>query len=136
MAQVVIVDSGPLVAFLDRTEREHERIAEVLKSIAPPLLTVEPVLTEVCFLLRRVAGAPEAVLRLLQQGLLKTPLLVTDEAEALERLMRKYADVPMSLADACLVRLAELDPRSRVLTLDSDFRIYRTHRRRAIRLVL
>lgn len=135
MAQVVVLDTGPLVAFLDRREREHARVAETMKSLTAPLLTVEPVLAEACFLLRRVSGGTQAILRMIRDGLLVVPLRVSEEAAALDALMGKYADVPMSLTDACLVRVVELNPRALVFTLASDFRVYRTHRRRVIRLV-
>ncbi len=135
MAKVVLLDAGPLVAFLDRREREHERVVGVMQGLPAPLVTVEPVLTEACFLLRGVPGGARAVLQLVRDGLLVVPFRVADEAQALEELLQKYADVPMSLADACLVRAAELHRGARVFTLDSDFHVYRLHRRRPVPLV-
>lgn len=135
MAALIVVDAGPLVALLDATEREHRRIAQAVKGLPGPFVTAEPALAEACFLLRHVKDGPLTVLRLVRDGLVRVGLAVEPEAVALEALMTKYADVPMSLADACLVRLAELNASARVLTFDSDFHVYRRHRNRRIELV-
>lgn len=130
-----MLDTGPLVALLNASEREHARVVQVTQGLAAPFLTTEPVITEACFLLRGVPGGSRAVLRLVQDGLLRVELSVGAQAGALEALMAKYESVPMSLADACLVRLVELNRGSRVLTLDSDFLVYRQHRNRRIPLL-
>jgi uncharacterized protein len=103
--------------------------------LTPPLLTCEPVLTEACFLIQRSGGRPADVLRKLQAGIIEVPLEVKTESAALETLMRRYEDAPMSLADACLVRLAELHADCQVFTLDSHFRHYRRHGRQVIPLL-
>lgn len=131
----VVVDTGPLVALLNRRERTHARVKAVLEQLPAPLFTVEAVLTEAMFLLRGVRGAPEQVLHLVRDGLLRLPMTVEAEASALGQLVSRYANVPMSLADACLVRLVELMPDASVLTLDDDFRIYRAKKTRVIQLV-
>ena len=80
-------------------------------------------------------GAPEAVISLVERGVLDVSFRLADEAAAVARMMKmmkKYDDVPMSLADACLVRMSEQRPGSVVLTLDGDFRIYRRSRRQRI----
>jgi predicted nucleic acid-binding protein len=128
----VIIDTGPLVALLNRRERLHGWTKDVLDTIEPPIFTCEPVLSEACFLLRDIDGGPGAVLELVARGIVRTDFHVGAEIDSLRILMRKFASVPMSLADACLVRMTELDPRSVVLTLDSDFRIYRRNRRQVI----
>jgi predicted nucleic acid-binding protein len=120
------------VAFLDRRDRYHRWAAEQWDQIVPPLLTCEPVLSEACFLLRDVSGGAPAVLDLVVRGVLRVALAIEAEAAALRKLMSRYADVPMSLADACLVRMAEQRPGSRLLTLDRDFRLFRMHRRQVI----
>jgi predicted nucleic acid-binding protein len=127
----VLIDTGPLVAFLNREDECHEWARDNWATIRPPLLTCEAVLGEACFLLSSAGGAG-AVLGLLKDGVLSIRLDVEKEAEALTRLLEKYADVPMSLADACLVRMAEQVGRSVVFTLDSHFRIYRKHGRQVI----
>lgn len=130
-----LLDSGPLVAFFDRKDAYHAWAYECMGSLQPPLLTCEPVLTEACFLLQRGAGRPTSVLQALQQGTLQVSLDIKSEAAAIEALMRRYADLPMSLADACLVRMSELHPSSQVLTLDRDFARYRRHGRSLIQLI-
>jgi predicted nucleic acid-binding protein len=131
----VLLDTGPLVALLNRREKAHARVKAVLEQLPSPLFTVEPVLTEAMFLLRGIKGAPEKVLHLVRDGLLRVPMSVETEAIALAQLVARYSNVPMSLADACLVRLVELMPDASVLTLDDDFRIYRAKKSRVIQLV-
>lgn len=86
-------------------------------------------------MVRRLGGNPLAVLELVRKGVIRPAFSVEDEVERLMELQRTYADVPMSLADACLVRLTELHDDSRVMTTDSDFRIYRRNRRQVIPLL-
>ena len=128
----VIVDTGPLVALLNRRERYHGWVKAVLDGIEPPIFTCEPVLSETCFLLQGVTSGQEAVLELLARGILRSDFRIAAELDSLRYLMKKFSDVPMSLADACLVRMTELDPQGRVLTLDSDFKIYRRNRRQVV----
>lgn len=131
----VIIDTGPLVALLNRRERLHGWAKEVLDTIEPPIFTCEPVLSEACFLLRDIHGGPDAVLNLVGRGIVRTDFHVATEIDSLRVLMKKFSNVPMSLADACLVRMTELDPRGVVLTLDSDFRVYRRNRRQIIPMI-
>ena len=131
----IIVDSGPLVALLVRTDRHHEWVVERLRELRPPFLTCEPVLADVAHLVRRVRHGLERFVDLLMSDLLRVELDVMAEREAIGRLLRKYVDRPMSVADACLVRIAELNDSASVFTIDSDFAVYRKHGRRAIALV-
>ena len=130
-----LVDSGPLVAFYDRKDAWHLWAHEQMDALAPPLLTTEPVLTEACFLLQRGTGDPAVILRAVQRDILQVAFDVAAEASALETLIGRYSDVPMSLADASLVRLSELHRDSRVFTLDRDFRQYRRNSRQVIPLI-
>jgi predicted nucleic acid-binding protein len=98
-------------------------------------LVCEPVLTEAIYLLARYAKAQDALFELLQNGALKIALRIEDHVDALRRLMQKYRDTPMSLADACLVRMAEIHDRHDVLTLDADFSVYRKHGRVPLKLI-
>ena len=125
MREAVIADTGPLVAFLVRQAEHHRWACEVMATVRPPLLTCEPVLAEVVHLLRRHGCDADPLLALVERGVIKVALSETGELMPLRQLMRRYRDRPMSLADACLVRLSELQERPRVWTLDSDFRIYR-----------
>ncbi len=128
----VMIDTGPLVAFLNRRERHHSWVKGVLDTVEPPIFTCEPVLSESCFLLQDIKGGQEAILALISRGLLRSDFRVAAEANSLRALMKKFSDVPMSLADACLVRMTELDQHGVVLTLDSDFRIYRRNQRQVV----
>ncbi len=128
----IIVDTGPVVAFLNRRDAFHEWSVAQLAEIEPPLLTCESVLTEASFLLRNFKGGPEAILRLVSSGAVAVPFRLDRELGPVKRLLERYASVPISLADACLVRLAEQVADSAVLTLDAQFRIYRKHGRQVI----
>ncbi|WP_420447678.1 type II toxin-antitoxin system VapC family toxin [Candidatus Palauibacter sp.] len=129
----ILLDTGPLIAFLNSRDRYHPWAREQWARVEPPFLTCEAVIAEACFLAYRLAsGAPEAVVSLVERGVLDVSFGLADEAAAIARMMKKYDDVPMSLADACLVRMSEQRPGSVVLTLDSDFRIYRRSGRQPI----
>ena len=130
-----IVDTGPLVAFFDRAERHHAWAVEHIEKLEPPLLLCEPVLTEAMYLLSRYARATDALLELTGNGALTIAFHVEDHADALRTLLRKYRDVPMSLADACIVRMTEIYDGQDVVTLDSDFSIYRKHGRAPLSLI-
>lgn len=132
MRTVILADAGPLVALFNRSDRHHAWALSRFREFTEPLLTTEPVLTESLHLLRRVPGGVEKLLSLWQRGLVVAALSAEVEKLSLLALMRRYAEVPVSLADACLVRLAEIHPRCKVWTLDADFRVYRRNGRQAI----
>jgi predicted nucleic acid-binding protein len=132
----VLIDTGPLVAFLAAGSLHQEWVFAQWKQLRPPLLTCEPVLTEAAFLLKREGCETDTLFELLERGVLRVGLEVEDQLADLRVLMRRYRDRPMSLADACLVRLAELHPGGRVLTFDADFRIYRSHGNRVIPVLM
>lgn len=128
----VIVDTGPLVALLNPRDPYHDWARETVARVEPPMQTCEAVITEAAFLVRTAAGGSAAVLELVKRSVVEITFRMSAELLALRTLVQRYASVPMSLADACLVRMSELDPRAAVLTLDRDFRVYR----RSGRLVL
>jgi len=130
-----IVDTGPLVAFFDRAEQHHRWIAERIEELEAPLLVCEPVLAETMYLLARYPRAQDALLELLQNGALSVAFKIADHVGALRKLLQKYRDTPMSLADACIVRMAEIHDRHAVLTLDADFLVYRKHGRTPLTLL-
>jgi predicted nucleic acid-binding protein len=130
-----LLDTGPLVDFLNRNDQWHQWSKAQMGALAPPLLTCEPVLTESCFLIQRNGGQPAEVLKKVMAGVIAVALELQTKAAALEALMRRYDDTPMSLADACLVRLSELHSDCQVFTLDADFRRYRRHGRQVIPLL-
>lgn len=128
----VIIDTGPLVALLNRRERHHAWVKAVLDTVEPPIFTCDPVLSESCFLLQEIGGGQDAILELIARGILRSDFRVSGEIDSLRALMKKFGDVPMSLAHACLVRMTELDAHGVVLTLDSDFKLYRRNRRQVV----
>ncbi len=132
MKTQVVVDTGPLVALLNRHDAHHAWVMAQLQHMAPPLVTCEAVLAEAAWLVRHTPEARAALLEMLGDGFLHIGMAVADHHRALLALVRRYASVPMSLADACLVRLAELYPHSDVFTLDSDFAVYRKNGRQVI----
>jgi predicted nucleic acid-binding protein len=127
-----LLDAGPLVALIDAGDRDHAWSRKTLGRLRPPLITCEAALSEALFLLRRDKHASRKIAALFERGLIASvPVLDTDAAGVLE-LMESYSSVPMSLADACLVWLAGRMPSSVVVTLDSDFAIYRKNRDKKI----
>ncbi|MBN8247875.1 MAG: PIN domain-containing protein [Verrucomicrobia bacterium] len=135
MNHTILLDTGPLVAWLSDQDEWHRWAVEQFEMLEPPLVTCEAVLTEACFLYAREGGQPAGVIGNVRSGILRVPFEISDEAAAVETLMARYADAPMSLADACLVRLSELYRDCRVLTLDRHFKRYRRFGRSVIPLL-
>ncbi len=136
MKQGVLVDTGPLVAFLNGKDRFHDWTVAQWNQIAPPMLTCEAVVSEACFLLTRSSGGSDSVMQLVQRKILMISFHLEDHIDPVKRLLLKYRSVPMSLADACLVRMSELHSNSLVFTLDSDFNLYRKNGRHVIPTIL
>ncbi len=134
MEPVGLLDTGPLVSFLASGLEHHEWAVQEWKRLRPPLLTCEAVLTETSFLLKRDGRDPDPLFALLDRGIIRIGLFIQEQQADLRALMRRYRNRPMSLADACLVRLSEIHTAAEVLTLDSDFRIYRRHGNKVIPL--
>jgi predicted nucleic acid-binding protein len=131
-----LLDTGPLLALIDERDQHHAWVRSQFVEIEPPLLTCEAVLTESCFLAQRNLGRIDAVWGLLERGVVRLAFSLEEHWSHVSVLMRHYANVPMSLADACLVRMSELVGECVVFTMDSDFRIYRRHRRQKIPLLI
>ncbi len=136
MAKPIIFDSGVLVALIDKREQFHQWATEQAQTITPPFVTCEAVITETCFLLRNVHNGEAAVLSMIEDGILQIDFSLSDEITKIKALMNKYQDVPMSSADACLVRMSELMDNAFVFTLDSDFHIYRKNGKKRINLIV
>jgi predicted nucleic acid-binding protein len=128
----VIIDTGPLVAVLSRRDRHHSWSKDQFAQIDPPMITCEPVVAEACYLVRDVHTGIDSLMRLINEGVVAIRFNLADELPAVTRLLKRYASVPMSLADACLVRMAEQHTASPILTLDTHFRIYRKSGRTVI----
>jgi uncharacterized protein len=136
MLDRVIVDTGILVAAIDRRDSRHAWVTEQLTHISPPLLTCEAVISETWFLLQRVKNGRETLLQLLTDRHVEVRFNLQLELPATLALLDRYRSVPVSLADAELVRMSELYSHSYVFTLDSDFQIYRKNRDLPIPLII
>jgi predicted nucleic acid-binding protein len=134
MAGNLLVDAGFLVALLSRRDSHHLWAASQATQHAPPWRTCEAVLSEAFHLLGS-RGSP-VLSSMLRRRVVLVNFLLKDEMETVLRLLQKYADVPISLAGACLVRMTETLPDPLLLTTDSDFRVYRRHSRQAIPCVM
>jgi predicted nucleic acid-binding protein len=122
------------VAALSRSDHAHTWAKSQFAAFSAPFLTCEPVISEACFLLRQHKGGASGVLALIESGAVRLGMSLAEEAPAVRKLSDRYSDVPASLADVCLVRMAEIYDRCLVLSLDSDFHIYRRHGRKTIPL--
>ncbi len=125
MAQLVLLDAGPLVAVLDKREQWHAWAVAQMSKVQPPLLTCEAVITEACFLLQQHPSALRQLHQWAAQGLIKLLPLPEGGPVSTFASMQRYANVPMSFADASLLLHAESLPQTRIFTLDKDFTIYR-----------
>jgi uncharacterized protein len=130
-----LVDTGPLVAYCNRADRHHDWAVETFGQVAPPLWTCEAVLTETFYRVQKDGGRLDVLWGWLRHGAVRVEFQMAVHWEDLEKLMDKYADQEMDLADACLVKLSELHHDCRVITCDDDFLVYRRKERLQIPLV-
>ena len=133
--KVWIADAGAILALLSPSERQNAWAAEQVRSAPPTVLTCDAVISEACFLLKRDGQEAERVFDLVETGFLRSEFDLHAEFRAVRDLMHRYRDLPMSCADACLVRMAEIHSDCVVWTLDRDFHTYRRHRRQTIPLI-
>lgn len=133
MSIKLLVDTGPLVAFFNRADAHHAWVSQAWK-IKAELVTCDAVLAEAAFLLSARRPAVDALFAFVEEGAMSS-IGMGAEVPAIRRLMTRYSSVPMSFADGCLVRMAELHPRAIVTTCDSDFRVYRRLGRQVIPLL-
>lgn len=131
----VLVDTGFIVALLDRSESFHQACARTVRELEAPLITCEAVIAETCYLLRNLSGAPEAVIENVAAGIFQVPFQISQETAGVKRVLRKYRDRKIDLADACLIRLADLFGTADILTLDQDFAIYRWGKNKPFRML-
>ncbi len=130
-----LLDAGPIVAYFHPRDQFHAWALEAFDQLAPPIVTCEPVLVEAFHLLARYPNGLDLLTEFCESGTLQIDFRMLEEMKALGELMRKYRDVPMDLADAGLVLLAERHPAATVITTDRDFLVYRTRNRRQIRIL-
>ena len=136
MIKPSIADTGVIVAFLDKRDSWNVWTIEQMRRLPIPFLTCEAVIVEACFLMAHLPNGKENVLKLVSSGVLQIDFSLQTEIEAVEKLIKKYADVPMDFADACLVRMSEQVENSIVFTTDSDFHIYRKNGKQKIDLII
>ncbi len=135
MGKTILIDSGAIVAGLHRRDQHHAWARAHLEAFVDPCLTCEAVLSESFFLLQRARKGREALFTLLERKIIAVGFSIQNELAQTLRLLRRYADTPMSFADACLVRMVELIDEATVFTTDSDFEMYRKQGRQVISLI-
>src|SRR5204863_5997530 len=127
----ILLDTGPLVALLSKNDVNHDRARRLFAECLPPFRCCEAVVAEACFLMRTVhRNGPAEILALAGRGVYRIGIEAEQHWSNIEALLRKYADRPISLADACLIRSAEIYAEPRIATFDADFRMYRWARNR------
>jgi uncharacterized protein len=131
-----LLDTGVIVALLDRSEKRHAGCLAVVEGLERPLVTCEAVIAESCYLLRRLPGAAETVLENVDRGVFQIPFQLSRSAAPVRSIMRKYRDLPVDFADACLIQLADELNAGDILTLDRDFESYRWRRNRPFHLLV
>jgi uncharacterized protein len=120
----VLVDAGALIALLDRSDEHHEAAARAIATLTDTLLTVMPAVTEAMHLLARIHRGQDALLDLIEDEAVSIADLGEPDLRRMKALMRKYRNLPMDFADAALVRVAERERLTRILTFDRHFRVY------------
>lgn len=132
----VLVDAGPLVAILDRGDPDHDTCVDALGTLRSSLITVWPAFTEAMYLLALSWQGQKALWSRLELGALTLAPLDETDASRMRELMEKYRDLPMDLADAALVRVAERESLTQIFTLDRrHFSVYRVGRRRSFSIL-
>ncbi len=133
---MILIDAGPLIAAVKRDDQHHAECVNVLRALNEPMGTVWPVLAEVMHLLGRTRSAQDAIWGWIERGVVQILPLGPGDVPRIRELMRTYADLPMHLADAALVRVAEREGTRDFFTIDKkDFAVYRLHGRIKPRIV-
>ena len=132
----ILVDAGPLIALFDRSDRHHEKVISFLKAFRGQLLTTWPVITETLHMLDFNVEVQIDFMRWMQLIGIKLVELGHGDWERLIELTEKYADIPMDLADATLIIVSDMLDLKKILTIDSDFYVYRNIRKEYLQNVL
>jgi len=134
--QTVILDTGPLVAFLNRRDTYHDWAVYQLSHIAYPVYTCEAVISEACFLLRKFHNGTESILELIKREVIKISFNLDEEIDSIKKLVSRYENISISFAEACIIRMSEQNRNSNILTLDSNFKIYKKNRGNIIPVIM
>lgn len=133
---MLAIDTGPIVALFDKSDDKHQRCLNIFKKINEPLITTWPVLTEAFYLLSFSSSVQDDLWELIERGVVSIYDINKDLMKNCRRLMKKYHDLPMDLADATLVVAAEAENISTIFTLDhKDFAVYKTKLGKHFRLL-
>ena len=130
-----LTDSGPLVALLNRSDEYHPWAREQFAHVPSPVRTCEGAITEAAYLLNNAGIPPWSVLELIEREVVSVRFDLDSNLDRVLSLMKKYSDTPMDFVDACLVVMTEEKTDCRLITIDSDFRIYRRFERQTIPLI-
>ena len=134
--RAVLVDTGPLIALFNKNDDYHQRCVQTFKTLRFPLLTVWPVITEAMYLLSFSGAAQDALWEWFKRDAMSLAALSATDVPRIQQLMKKYRDLPMELADAALVCVAEREKLRSLFTLDlHDFRLYRPSHVKSLELL-
>ena len=135
MAEVALLDTGPLVAFFNKRDNWHSWAVDTISTQSTPLITCDSVLSETLFLVKNNPAVTRALQDMIKTNVLACyPVLSVSDNDVLDRVLR-YSDLPGSLADLSLIYLYEQVTSAKILTLDSDFYIYRDSKSKPIRML-
>jgi predicted nucleic acid-binding protein len=132
----VLLDTGAIIAALDRSETYHKKTLELMEGLAAPLVTCEAVIAEACYLLRHLPQLRDLILENVAVGTFQVPFRLHDSVAGVLPILVKYRDRPVDYADACLIQMANEFQTGDILTLDRDFRVYRWGRNTPFRLLV
>jgi uncharacterized protein len=121
-----LIDAGPMIALFNSDDKYHAGIMDLLKNYRGILTTSWPVITEVCYMLSYNTDVLADFLKWINRGGAKIEDIAVPDLERIIELLQKYSDVPMDLADASLIVISERSNIMDIITIDSDYCIYRT----------
>ena len=132
----IIIDTGPIVSLFSNRDQWHNWTERFFDTLDIPMITCQAVLTESLFLMHRNNVQSDELFSFIKKGILIIENFNRNDWDNISKKMKKYSNIPMSFADACLVRMSENTPDARLFTLDSDFKIYRKTNNHVISLVI
>jgi uncharacterized protein len=131
----VLLDTGVIVALLDRSENFRSACAKAVRELQAPLIPCEALIAESCYWRRHLPGTAAAIVENVAAGIFQVPFQLSQEAAGEKQILRKYRDRKIDFADACLIRLADEFEAADILTLDKDFAIYRWGKNKPFRIL-